>query len=374
MRRLQTDQILKDIPGKIVFLVGPRQVGKTWLAKEIAGQFKHSVYLNYDSPQDRGIITDAAWRENTDLLVLDELHKMPQWKNYLKGLFDTRSQILKIIVTGSARLDFLRQAGDSLAGRFFTHRLLPLSLHEIDKTPLSGALDRIIDRGGFPEPFLAEHDVDAKRWRQQYADGLIRTDVLDFEHIHDFRAMQLVLALLRQRVGSPVSFTSISRDVGISPSTALKYVQILETLYIIFRVPPYAHSIARSLLKEPKIYFFDTGMVDGDAGARFENCMAVSLLKHVYGLVDYRGEAWDLRYLRTKDGREVDFCLVGKGRIDSIIECKVAERQVSGNLLYFCEKYGLKGYQVIQELRQERKIGASIEMRRAKDFLEELFL
>jgi uncharacterized protein len=374
MRRFQTDQILKDISKKIVFLVGPRQVGKTWLAKEIAGKFSHSVYLNYDYLKDREIIKDEAWRENTELLILDELHKMPQWKNYLKGLFDTRSPILKIIVTGSARLDFLRQAGDSLAGRFFTHRLLPLSLRELDKTPYSGNIDRLIERGGFPEPFLAEQIFDAQRWRQQYTDGLIRTDILDFEKIHDLRAMQLVLALLQQRIGSPVSFTSIARDVGISPSTVLKYIQILETLYIVFRVPPYAHSIARSLIKEPKIYFFDTGMVEGDAGARFENFMAVSLLKHVYGLVDYRGEAWDLRYLRTKDGREVDFCLVKKGRVDSIVECKVAEKQVSGHLYYFCEKYGLKGVQVLQELKQERKINASIELRRAKDYLEELFL
>jgi DNA-binding Lrp family transcriptional regulator len=160
-------------------------------------------------------------------------------------------------------------------------------------------------------------------------DGLVRADILDFETIHDLRAMMLLLAMLRQRVGSPVSHTSIARDIGISPSTVIKYLQILEALYIIFRVTPWSYNIARSLLKEPKIYFFDTGMVDGTAGVRFENFMAVSLLKHLYGLADYRGEETGLFYVRTKDGREVDFCLVKKNSPETLLECKTSEKTVS---------------------------------------------
>lgn len=374
MKRYQTEKIIQDLAKKIVFLVGPRQVGKTWLAKEIAAGFKNAVYLNYDHLPDREIIRDEAWRENTELLVLDELHKMPDWKNYLKGVFDTRPPHLKILVTGSARLDFLRQGGDSLAGRFFAHRLLPFSLRELETTSFAGDLERLIERGGFPEPFLAGDPLDAERWRRQYVDGLVRADILDFETIHELKAMMLMLAMLRQRVGSTISLTSIARDIGISPSTAIKYLQILEALYIIFRVTPWSHNIARSLLKEPKVYFFDTGLVEGDAGARFENCIAVSLLKHLYGCADYRGEEWGLHYVRTKEGREVDFCLVKGNRIETLVECKIAERAVSPHLHYFCGKYRLKGVQAVQELRSERKEGDLIEVRRADRYLKELSL
>ena len=372
MKRYQTEKIIQDLPKKIVFLVGPRQVGKTWLAKEIASGFENAVYLNYDHLSDREIIRKEAWREKTALLILDELHKMPDWKNYLKGVFDTRQPHLKILVTGSARLDFLRQSGDSLTGRFFTHRLLPFSLRELEGTPFADGLERLIERSGFPEPFLAGDPLDAERWRRQYVDGLVRADILDFETIHDLRAMMLLLAMLRQRVGSPISHTSIARDIGISPSTVIKYLQILEALYIIFRVTPWSHNIARSLLKEPKIYFFDTGMVDGNAGVRFENCFAVSLLKHLYGLADYRGEEGGLYYMRTKDGREVDFCLVKKNTPETLLECKISEKTVSPHLHYFCEKYRLKGVQAVQELRTERSAGDFIEVRRAAQYLKEL--
>jgi predicted AAA+ superfamily ATPase len=375
MKRSQTEKIIQDLPKKIVFLVGPRQVGKTWLAKEIAKGFENAVYLNYDHQGDREVIKKEAWREKTELLVLDELHKMPDWKNYLKGVFDTRQPNLKILVTGSARLDFMRQSGDSLAGRFFTHRLLPFSLRELEGTQFAGNLERLIERSGFPEPFLAGDPPDAERWRRQYVDGLVRADILDFEAIHDLRAMMLLLAMLRQRVGSPVSHTSIARDIGISPSTVIKYLQILEALYIVFRVTPWSHNIARSLLKEPKIYFFDTGMVDGSAGIRFENCMAVSLVKHLYGLADYRGEESGLFYVRTKDGREIDFCLVKKNELEALIECKSSENTVSPHLHYFCGKYRLKGVQVVQELRTERSAaGGLIEVRRASEYINELFM
>lgn len=374
MQRSQKERILQDLPKKIAFLVGPRQVGKTWLAKDIATQFEHSIYLNYDNQNDRDIIIKQAWRENTELLILDELHKMPEWKNYLKGVFDTRLPHLKILVTGSARLDLIRQAGDSLAGRFFTHRLLPLSVRELDGQKYKDPVARLIDRGGFPEPFLAEDVYGSQRWRKQYIDGLIREDILDFERIHDLRAMQLLLKLLQGRVGSPVSFVSLAREIGIALSTVLKYIQILEALYIIFRITPFSHSIARSLLKEPKIYFFDAAMTDDASGARFENSMAVSLLKHVYGLIDYRGENWNLQYIRTKEGREVDFCLVLDDRIDTMIECKVSESQRSPQLFYFNDRYDFRGIQVVQELRHERKTDKNIEVRCASQYLKELFL
>lgn len=359
MYRNQIKQIIKDLDKKIVFIVGPRQVGKTWLAKEIARQFKNTVYLNYDRLEDRDIIKNEKWLESTNLLILDELHKMSEWKNFLKGVYDTKNEKLKIIVTGSARLDFLRQAGDSLAGRFFVHRLMPFSLSEIKDSEYADEIDRLNLRSGFPEPFLASDDIEADRWRSQYIDSLIRTDVLDFEKIHDFKSIQLVLEMLRRRVGSPVSFTSIARDVAISPATVIKYVEIFEALYIIFKVTPYSRNIARAILKEPKIYFFDNGLVvDNDDGAKIENFMAISLLKSIFLKNDLLGENNELKYLRTKDGKEVDFALVNsQNKIEKIVEVKKRDDQLSKNLKYFSEKYNLKAVQVVKELKREQKDG-----------------
>ncbi|NCO79929.1 ATP-binding protein [Candidatus Falkowbacteria bacterium] len=374
MYRRQIEQIDKDLNKKMVFIAGPRQVGKTWLAKELGKNFNQAAYLNYDSAEDRQIIKKESWPQKTDLLILDELHKMKGWKNYLKGIYDTKQPRLKILVTGSARLDTFRQSGDSLAGRFFMHRLLPFSLSEIKDAPQTNFdIDRFMERGGFPEPFLAETKEDAARWRSQYFDGLIRTDILDFESVHNFRAIQMVLDLLRRKVGSPISYSSIAEDVQISSATVKKYIEIFESLYIVFRVSPYSKNIARSILKEPKIYFFDTGLVIGDAGIRFENFMALSLLKHAFGKADYSGNDFAVQYLRAKDGKEVDFATVEDGKISWLVEVKLTDGTLSKNLKYFSDKYNLKGLQVVKELKREKSIG-NIEIVSADSYLKNLFL
>jgi predicted AAA+ superfamily ATPase len=372
MKRIQTDLLIKDLEKKMVFLTGPRQVGKTWIAKQIAATGKNSVYLNYDSVEDRKVINDEAWLGQTELLILDELHKMPQWKNYLKGVYDTKPDALKILVTGSARLEAFRQTGDSLAGRFFRHRLLPISPAEATAAGVDAPLKRFLERGGFPEPFLADDGVDADRWRMQYLDGLIRTDILDFEKVHDFRAIQMVLELLRLKVGSPVSYKSIAEDVGIAPNTVKKYIHIFESLYIVFRVTPFSKNIARSILKEPKLYFFDTGLVNGDDGARFENLVALCLLKHVYSLVDYQGRPYSLNYLRTKDRAEVDFCIVNGSDPELMIEAKLSNPNPGKAMINFNKKYHIPGIQLVAFLKRE-KVEKGIEIRDARNYLNALF-
>ena len=323
MYRVQKSIILRDLDKKLVLLVGPRQAGKTWLAKDIAKRFARSVYLNYDQVKDKEIMHNQSWLPSTDLLILDELHKMPEWKNYLKGVYDTKPNSMRILVTGSARLDVYDQIGDSLAGRYFRHRLLPFSLSELKQASQPTDINRLLERGCFPEPYLADDAVDANRWRMQYINSMLSTDIFEIDTIQNLKAMQLVFDLLRSRVGSPVSYLSLAEDVNVSPVTIKRYIQILEALFIIFTVHPYSKNIARSLLKEPKIYFFDIGLVQGD-GARLENLVAVSLLKHVYGKVDNLAENYALRYLRTKDGLEVDFALVVNDKIQTMVSFRQA--------------------------------------------------
>ncbi len=373
MERFQKKAILRDLKKKMVLLAGPRQAGKTTLAKEIAKEFSSSTYLNYDRLEDRKILLKEAWLPSTELLIFDEIHKMPKWKNFLKGVYDTKPASQKILVTGSARLEVFKKVGDSLAGRYFLHRLMPLSPAECEKVHASYTLERFLERGGFPEPFLTENTTDANRWRLQYTDSLLREDVLDFENIQNLNAIRLVFEMLREKVGSPVSYTSLAEDIAISPNTVKKYIQILEALYVVFRVTPFSHNIARSLLKEPKIYFFDTGLVKGDSGAKFENLVASCLLKHVFARIDYEAENVSLHYLQTKDKQEVDFALVKDKTAQKIIEAKHADASIASSLRYFHEKYRIPATHLVQELKRER-VDNGIEVVKGIDFLKSLYL
>lgn len=373
MERFQKAAILRDLSKKMVLLAGPRQVGKTTLAKEIAKEFSSFIYLNYDRIEDRQILLKEAWPSSTELLVLDEIHKMPKWKNFLKGVYDTKPPSQKILVTGSARLEIFKQVGDSLAGRYFLHRLMPLSPAECQKLHLEYPLDRFIERGGFPEPFLTEDPIDASRWRLQYTDSLLREDVLDFDNIQNLNAIRLIFELLREKVGSPISYTSLAEDAEIAPNTVKKYIKILEALYVVFRVTPHSRNIARSLLKEPKIYFFDTGLVKGDPGSKFENLVASCLLKHTLGKIDYLAESYSLHYLQTKEKKEVDFALVKDKVIEQIIEVKNSDASISPNLRYFHEKYHLPALQVVKDLKRER-IDEGVEVIEGNRFLKSLYL
>ena len=373
MERAQEEKILSDLNKKMVLLAGPRQAGKTTLAKKIAPNFSSSLYLNYDRGEDRQIILKEAWLPSVELLILDEIHKMGDWKTYLKGIYDTKPLHQKILVTGSARLEIFNQVGDSLAGRFFLHRLLPLSPSECTQMGVHYTLDRFLERGGFPEPFLTEDLLDANRWRLQYTDSLLRGDVLDFENIQNVKAIRLIFELLRERVGSPISLTSIAEDAAISPTTVKKYIDILEALYIVFRVTPHSNNIARSLLKEPKIYFFDTGLVKGSEGIRFENFVATCLLKHTFARIDYYAEDYALKYLQTKDRQEVDFALVKEGNVEKMIEVKLTNSNVGTGLRYFRNKYDLPALQIVKDLKRE-KMEQGIEIHQADNFLKTLTL
>lgn len=374
MQRIQKKQIIEDLKKKMVFLVGPRQVGKTWLAKDIAKNYRNSVYLNYDSLDDREIIKKEQWLESTELLILDELHKMEGWKNYLKGVYDTKASNLQILVTGSARLDVFRQSGDSLAGRFYLHHLLPLSLAELKQLKIEVSIDSLLTRGGFPEPYLATSDIEAERWRRQYSDSLIRNDILSFDNIENYHNIKDLFEILRNKVASPISFASIARDLAISPSTVKKYISILEALYVVFQIKPYSKKISRSILKQPKIYFYDTALVRGDEGIKLENLLALSLLKSIKAENNYLGKDKSLHYLRTKNQQEVDFLISDKNnQVENIIELRSSDANLSRSLEYFSKKYDFPGLQLVRNLKQEKQVDG-IKVLRLEDYLKTLYL
>jgi uncharacterized protein len=401
MNRYLDNRIQKDLLKKMVLLTGPRQVGKTTLGRLLGGNLSRNfqqslptaVYLNYDTPADRATMLAQAWPKRAPLLILDEIHKMRDWQAWLKGVFDGRTQIdgpnqqsqqsQQILVTGSARMDTFRQTGESLAGRYFSWRLHPISVREwCEQTGASPAqaLTHLLERGGFPEPALTESDEEAQRWRRDYFTDLIREDVLEFSRLHEVNAMRLFAQTLQQRVGSPLSIASIARDMAVSPKTLTRYLDILEALYIVFTVRPWSRNITRATLLQPKVYFFDTGLVQGDAGVRFENLVACHLLKATHWQQDALGKNVDLHYVRTKDGAEVDFALSGELSganganpvLTHLIECKLSDARPHAALKRFAqEQPQAEAVQVVRDLRHEQDLNG-VQIRDAASWLMQL--
>jgi len=356
MKRYLESFVLADLGQKMVLLTGARQVGKTTLARALMPRFDGAQYLNWDVPSDRAVLQRQSWSPRAQLLVLDEIHKMPGWKIWLKGVVDGAAPGQALLVTGSARMDTFRQSGESLAGRYRNLRLHPISVREWcdeqGSTP-DEALERLLRRGGFPEPCLAQTEDDAQRWRRQYATDLIREDVVEFSRVHEINAMRVFFELLRERVGSPLSLASMARDLAVAPGTLRRYLEVLQALYIVFVVQPWHRNIARALLQAPKVYFSDTGLVRGDDGVRLENAVATMLLKHTHARQDLQGADAGLHYVRTKDGAEVDFCLSDAGALSHLIECKWADASPHRALVRFAGEFPqAEAVQLVRDLRQ----------------------
>ncbi|MCZ0932529.1 MAG: ATP-binding protein [Oligoflexia bacterium] len=371
--RLNEAPVLKDLKRKIAILTGPRQVGKTWLAKKIMTHYKNPLYLNYDSFKDKKIIHEQSWFESSDLIVFDEIHKMDQWKNYIKGIFDTRPAHRNILVTGSARLYKTNQSGDSLAGRCFSHTLLPFSIFELSQLNKPVSFSKLFNRGGFPEPLIiSKNENETERWREQYIFSLIREDVPDFKNIQHYQKMKTLLYLLRESVGSPLSIHSLCQSLQLDHKTVSKYIAILEDLFIVFQVPAFSKHISRSLSKARKIYFYDFAFVESSKrGQRLENLVALHLLKYCAYMYETKpSTAPSLYYLRTKDQKEVDFLLTKKGYPLVMIEVKTKETAFSKSLIYFHDKYGISGKQIGLNVKRSQQIkGKTVTSEDLKSFL-----
>lgn len=372
MERYLSSFIKKDSSKKIILLSGARQSGKTTLAKQL---FKSYDYFNFDSSEDREALLKKQWKRDVEAVIFDELHKMPKWKSWLKGIYDTEGNKPHLFVTGSANLDTFRKVGDSLAGRYFQYRLHPLDIEEgvvyWQNNPQE-VFHRLMNCSGFPEPFL-EGDINFyKRWQKSHLDIILRQDFLDLYSIRSIKSIELLVDLLKPRIASPVSYSNLARDLQVDPKSVQNWLTMLENIYAIFRITPYHNNIGRSLLKEPKFYFYDIARVP-DEGARLENLVAASLLKRIQFLEDAYGHKGRLHYLKTKDGKELDFLVLLNDNPVLCIEVKTSDNNLSKSFNYF-RKFieGAQCVQLVLNLKREYDTQEGIQVRDLVSYLSSL--
>ncbi len=363
--RYLTQYIVDDLKDKMVFVGGPRQVGKTTLCRNfVATHFRNHAYYNWDNRADRRTITSAVWPGDTELLIFDEIHKFRQWKRLIKGEYDKFKDMFKFLVTGSARLDLYRRGGDSLQGRYHYYRLHPFTLAEIEGISYKPAVNDeipigessfhdtmiVLDRfGGFPEPVTKQSERQLRRWHNEKIERMFREDILDVRSIRDVGNMKLLSDILPLRVGSLLSLNSVREDLEVSHRAVSSWMDILEAFYYHFRIFPYTAKKIKSLKKEPKLFLWDWSEVE-DEGARFENLIASHLLKYVHFITDYEGYKAELFYLRDVDKREVDFLVTINGKPWFAVEAKLNNVKASPSLFYFQDRLSIPYiYQVVKK-------------------------
>ena len=355
--RYLRSQVEKDLRRKMVFVSGPRQVGKTTLARSL--RRASAGYLNWDSAEHRERILRRELPPG-DLWVFDEIHKYRSWRNYLKGLYDTRRSGQRILVTGSARLDLYRFGGDSLQGRYHHLRLHPLSVAELGLRT-AGELEDLLTLGGFPEPYFGGSETEARRWSREHRTLLVREEVTSLERVGDLGKLEALMLALPERVGSPLSLDALRGDLQLAHKTIASWISIFERLYAIFRVAPFGPPRVRALHKMPKHYHLDWTVVPENA-FRFENLVACHLLKWVHQQQDVSGRNLDLRYYRDVHHREVDFVVLERRAPKLFVECKWDDSAIDAGLRYLkrrfprCESWqisarGRKDYVTTENIR-----------------------
>ena len=344
---------------QMAFVSGPRQVGKTTTCRQHA-----DAYINWDDLDDReSILAGPAHlvarlgldrlTKTVPVVLFDELHKFPRWKQFLKGFFDTYGDRIRVAVTGSSRMTVYRRGGDSLMGRYFPYRMHPFSVAEtltqelpdqgrIVRPPRpvdDGDFEALWNHGGYPEPFLERTARFSRRWQSLRLEQLVREDVRDLTQVQQLDQLGVLVRLLSTRSAQQLVYGNLAAHVRVSADTIRRWVAALCDLHLGFVVRPWFRNVARSLRKEPKWYVRDWAAIEDD-GQRAETFVACHLLKAVEGWNDMGLGAFALGYLRDKEKREVDFVVVRDRKPWFLVETKHRDTVMSPALQRYQEQVG----------------------------------
>jgi predicted AAA+ superfamily ATPase len=372
-RRIYWSFIKEDLKKKMVFIGGPRQVGKTTMALGLLDQRTHdgTSYLNWDNELHRRVINNQTWSKEIPLIVFDELHKKKNWQTFIKGVWDVWKGHQNYVVTGSAQLDVFRKSGDSMMGRYHYYRIHPYSFTELK--PTYGeiqALELLWKYGGFPEPLLEQSEVGLRRWHMQRVSKLVRVDLRDLENVSDFDKVEILADTLQSRVGSPLSYKSLSEDLETSDKTVKRWVQILDSLYFCFLISPFESPKIKAVKKSQKLYLWDWSQVE-DLGARFENMVALQLLKYCHFIQDTEGYRMELRYIRDATGKECDFVVLKDRKPLFAVECKLTDLEIAPSLLVLKSKIHIPHWYQVSLKEKIRRIDPDLSLLPFAKFCEE---
>ncbi|MBU2621854.1 MAG: ATP-binding protein [Proteobacteria bacterium] len=360
----------------MIFFSGPRQSGKTTLAKIIAGSFANSLYFNWDIQEHRTrFLRNHRFFESVErkdgsipLIIFDEIHKYRDWKNALKGIYDEFKDEYRFLVSGSGRLDLYQKGGDSLAGRYYNFHLFPLTIAELGgrnrnfedfrRDPLRIDMDRLeelqviwtrlSELTGFPEPYLSGKQTAYRRWSNTYASQLIREDIRDVVDIKAVQSLESLYLLLPSKVGSTLSVSSLAEDVRVSYNSVRNWLDVFERFYLVFGITTWTEKIARAIQKERKFYLWDYPRIK-DPAVRLENMAAAELWRAVTLWNDLGYGRFSLHFVRDKANREVDFLIADDNEPFLLIEVKQTETEPSKPLLFFQERLGTPAVQLTSE-------------------------
>lgn len=387
IRRME-EVIPRDLERKLVVLSGPRQCGKTTLAKKLVRE-RAGAYYSWDIHPDRLRIQKREIDFGATFWAFDEIHKFARWRAFLKDMTDSTIPRVQTLVTGSAKLEFYGRGGDSLQGRYYPHHMHPFTFSEVHGFPLTpfdevpelplnrkGNLADLLQLGGFPEPFLSGSDSEAARWRMSYAERLTREELVQLERVAEIERVELLFDRLRDVAGGIVSINALREDLQVAFETTAKYLDILERLNAIFRILPAGADKLKAVKKERKLYFWDWCYAASE-GARYENMIALHLLRFVDMARDAWGKDLALRYFRHRDGKEVDFILLLNRKPWMAIEAKLSDSTLSPSLKYYLERIKVPyAFQIVLEPKNERTLepinGARVRIVSAARFLANL--
>lgn len=386
----------------MVFCVGPRQVGKTTLAKVISESHTNHLYFNWDDPQERSRLIEnpfffeelARKDASPPLIVFDEIHKYRDWKNYLKGVYDKFHSSYRFLVSGSGRLDIYQKGGDSLAGRYFLFHLWPFTIAELGnirkeievflRAPLgmpsarNKALlekwKRLSSLSGFPEPYLSDRVTTYRRWTTTYSSQLLRQDIRDLTGIRSIGEAETLYILLPSKVGSPLSVPSLASDLKVAYNTILNWLFAFERFFLTFSITPWTKKIARAIQKERKVYLFDVPRVEGP-GARFENMIALELWRAITNWNDLGYGQFSLHFVKNKEQQEVDFLIANNRNPFLLVEAKLSENSPTAPLRKFQSALNIPAVQLNEETEGYRLFsnnGQSILVAPAYQWLSQL--
>ncbi|MFH1282425.1 MAG: AAA family ATPase [bacterium] len=345
------------------FISGPRQCGKTTIAKAHLAKLNCSAfYYNWDRREVRtryrlendflhhDLLNSPSQSSKRYWVCFDEIHKMPKWKNILKDFFDSHEKEINFIITGSARLDMFKRSGDSLAGRYFLFRLNPFLLselcgrkletvlpekHAIDyieksiahKKHEQKAMESMLKLSSFPEPLLKNNSLFARKWHESYMEKIVKEDLRDLSSIHQMEKVIDLIYLLSAGISSPLSIKSLKEELELNFNTVKNYINYLMLVFVLFQIPPYHKSMKRVIRKEKKAYFYDISPVQNEA-ARFENYIALELKIRIDLWNDIQQDKYDLFFFRTREGKETDFVITKNGAPYFLCEAKLSSTNI----------------------------------------------